>query len=91
MPRWRSFILAHEKLRTPTRSDLLSVRPDRCTLGGSVEAMPFKPLGRDTSTALCGRGHISVKLNSSVGGPYGSFIQRQRVVDDDPSWVSVGP
>jgi hypothetical protein len=35
------------------------------------------------------RGHIPSRLNSSVGGGYGSFVQTQRLVDKDPFWLSV--
>lgn len=50
------------------------------------------PLGAYAASALCARGHIPGKLNSSVGGKFSQFLNPtgQRLIDGDPFWVAVG-
>ncbi|HEY1670172.1 MAG TPA: hypothetical protein VGG54_31100 [Trebonia sp.] len=40
-----------------------------------------------TSTSQCIRAHIPRTLNTNLGGAYGRFVQKQRLLDKDAFWV----
>jgi hypothetical protein len=44
-----------------------------------------------TSTTQCIRAHIPQNLNTALGGAYGRFIQKQRLLDKDAFWVFATP
>jgi hypothetical protein len=59
--------------------------------GAATEATAWNEVsaGSFDTDAACVRGHIPLTLNRNVGLAYGRFIQAQRLIDDDPFWVSV--
>jgi hypothetical protein len=44
-----------------------------------------------TSTTQCVRAHIPKKLNTTLGGAYGNFVLKQRLLDKDAFWVFATP
>jgi hypothetical protein len=44
-----------------------------------------------TTTTTCIRAHIPLKLNTTLGGAYGRFVQKQRLLDKDAFWVFATP
>jgi hypothetical protein len=48
-----------------------------------------KVIGTPDYGAVCVRGHIPLRLNSSTGGSYGTFIEDQRLFAGDGFWVAV--
>jgi hypothetical protein len=45
--------------------------------------------GSPANSEPCIRGHIPLSLNSSVGGSFSAFIQKDRLLDKDPFWIAV--
>lgn len=39
--------------------------------------------------APCIRGHIPSSQNTGLGGQFGRYVQRDRLIQDDPFWVSI--
>ena len=65
---------------------------DRAGTSGNNEAADWKAIavvGNPTLSEPWVRGHIPNKLNGSVGGSYGRYVQTQRLVDKDPFWLTV--
>ena len=58
-----------------------------------VEAADWNVMLLDsmTTTTQCIRAHIPLTLNTSLGGAYGNFVQKQRLLDKDAFWVFVTP
>jgi hypothetical protein len=48
-------------------------------------------LDSTTTTTQCIRAHIPKKLNTNLGGAYGSFVQSNRLLDKEAFWVWATP
>jgi hypothetical protein len=48
-------------------------------------------IGTPTGNEKCVRGHIPSSLNSDIGGALGRLTQSQRLIDNDPYWLTVTP
>jgi hypothetical protein len=77
-----------------TGADCAQVTAVQTDTSGTNEATDWfstDVIGTPLNTLPCVRGHIPLKLNSGVGGAYGSLIQADRLIDKDPFWVTVTP
>lgn len=70
--------------------DCAEIRPHKETSGKRKGQWTIYYVGNVTPSSECTIGHVPNKQNDSVGGSLSGFYQKQRVIDGEKFWISVG-